>query len=126
MSAFANLTLVDFAAANRVFTPSSIDQAGVARYQTSDAVFDAKNAVTVQVTLPKNGGTVCRVKEKIVVPIMDAVDTTKKVSETIVSIEFVFPKNSSLVQRRDAKALAVSLLGNAVTTAAVESFESIY
>jgi hypothetical protein len=126
MSAFASLTLVDYAVANVVFTPTSIDNNGVAKYLSSDAIFDAKKAVTMQVTLPKAGGSVSRVKQKIVIPIMDTVDTTKKVSECIISIEAVLPKNATLAQRRDLKALAVSLAGNAITTAAYESLESIY
>jgi hypothetical protein len=126
MSAFANLTLVDYAVANVVFSPTSIDQSSVAKWLDANAIFDAKRATTMQVTLPKSNGSVSRVKQKIVIPIMDAVDTTLKVSEAIVSIEFVLPKNSSLTQRRDLRAFAVSLLGNAVTTAAIENYESIY
>lgn len=126
MSAFANITLADAAAANVVFTPQSIDSAGVARWLDSNSVFDAKRAVTMQVSLAKNGSSVNRIKQKVVVPIMDTVDTSKKVAEAIISIEAVLPKIAGESTRLDMKAFAANLLANAVSTAAFTSLESIY
>lgn len=126
MSAFASLTLVDSAAANVVFTPQSIDSSGVATYMSADAVFDAKKRVTMSVSLPKNGGTVARVKQKVTVPIMDTVDATKKVAEAYVNIEYVFPKETSSTDRLNVRKFAETLTTNAVTTAAVTSLEAIY
>lgn len=126
MSAFAALTLQNNAATNVVFNPQSIDSAGVATFLSTDTVLDSKKRVTMSVTLPKGGSPVARVKQKIVVPIMDTVDANKKVAEAYVSIEFVLPKIASETVRLDLRKYADTLLTNAVTTAAVQGLEAIY
>lgn len=126
MSAFANLTLVDSAAANVVFSPQSLDSAGVAKWLTSDSIYDAKKATTMSVTLPKPGGTVTRIKQKIVIPIMDSVNTSLRIAEASIFIEAVIPKTASQTQRLDLRKHASTLLDNAVSTAAFTSLEAIY
>lgn len=125
MSAFATLTLTDASAASVAFAPQSIDATGVARWLSSDAIFDSKKVVTMQVTLPKGKSPVSRVKQKIVVPIMDAVDTTKRVAEAYVNIEYVFPKQTSLAVRKDIRAFVSDITSEAVTTDAVENFGAV-
>lgn len=126
MSAFAAITLQNNAAANVTFTPQSLDSAGVAKWLSSDAVLDAKKAITMQVGLPKNGSTVARIKQKIVVPIMDTVDANLKVAEAYVTIEAVIPKLASETIRLDLRKYADTLLTNAVSTAAYQNLEAIY
>lgn len=126
MSAFAALTLVNNAAANVVFNPQSLDSAGVATFLTSDSVFDAKKKVTMSVSMPKNGSSVVRIKQRIMVPIMDSVDATKKVAEAYVNIEAVLPKNTSETIRLDLRKYADTLLTNAISTAAYQNLEAIY
>lgn len=126
MSAFASLTLVNNAAANVVFNPQSIDSQGLATWLTSDSVYDAKKKVTMLVSLPKNGSTVARVKQRIMVPIMDSVDATLKVGEAYANIEVVFPKNCSETIRLDLRKYADTLLTNAISTAAFQNLEAIY
>jgi len=126
MPAIAALTLADRTPANVVFTPQSIDALGVARYYDDNSIFDAKRVVSMSVTLPKNGSSVARIKEKIVIPIMDTVDTSKKLGEIIVNLDAVIPKLASANQRLDARAFIVSLAGNAVSTAAFTSLENVY
>lgn len=126
MSAFANLVLVNNAAANVTFVPSSIDASGVATWREQVSVFDAARRVTMSVSLPKNGGTVARVKQKVVIPIMDSVDTSKKIAEAYVNVEYVFPKQASDTVRLDARKFVDTLILHAVSTAAVQSLESIY
>jgi hypothetical protein len=126
MSAFATLTLQNNAATNVVFNPQSIDSDGVATYLSGDAILDAKKKVTMSVSLPKGGSTVARVKQKVVVPIMDTIDANKKVAEAYVTIDFVLPKLASETIRLDLRKYADTLLTNAVTTAAVQSLEAIY
>lgn len=127
MSAFASITLQNNAAANVTFNPQSIDANGVASFLSTDTtVLDAKKKVTMSVSLPKNGGSVARVKQRVVVPIMDTVDTTKKMAEAYVNIEFVMPKNASDIIRLDLRKYADTLLTNAITTAAVQNLEAIY
>lgn len=126
MSAFAALTLQNNAAANVVFNPQSIDSDGVATYLTSDAIFDSKKKVTMSVALPKGGSSVARIKQRVMIPIMDTVDTNKKVAEAYVTIEAVIPKLASETARLDLRKLADTLLANAVSTAAYQSLEAIY
>lgn len=126
MSAFASLTLQNNAAANVVFNPQSIDSAGVATWISSDSVYDARKKVTMSVSLPKNGSSVVRVKQKLFAPVMDSIDATKKVAEAYVTIEAVLPKQASETLRLDMRKLADTLLANAVSTAAYQNLEAIY
>jgi len=126
MSAFGTLTLQNNAAANVVFNPASIDSNGVANWYVTNSIFDARWKATMQVTLPKNGSQVARVKQRVVMPIMDTVDTTKKVGEAYAMVEFVLPKQATETNRLDLRKLIDTLLQNAVTTAAVQNLESIY
>lgn len=126
MSAFATLTLQNNAAANVVFAPSSIDSNGVASWFVTNSVYDARWKATMALSLPKNGGTVARLKQRIVIPVMDTVDATKKIGEGYVNIEFVLPKQMSSTNRLDLRKLADTMITNAVTTAGVTDLESIY
>nr|URG16502.1 MAG: coat protein [Leviviridae sp.] len=127
MSAFANITLGDRTPTNVVFGPAGIDSSGVAKFLVAaDASYDAKRSLTMSVALPKNGSNVVRVKQKVMIPIMDAVDSSLKVAEAYVTMEAVIPKQASLAQRQDLKAFAKNFLLDAVTTAAYENFEAIY
>lgn len=125
MSAFATLTLQNNAAANVVFSPANIE-GGIATWYTTASVYDAAWKVTMQVKRPVNGSTVARVKQRIVVPIMDTLDATKKVGEGYVDVEFVLPKIMSETNRLDLRKMLDTLALNAVTTAAVQNIESIY
>lgn len=126
MSAFASLSLLNNAAVAVPFAPAAIDSQGVATWRSSNSVYDAKLRVTMSVSYPKNGSEVVRVRQRVTIPIMDTVDTTKKLGEAYASVEFVLPKRATQTQRLDLRAHVKDLVANAVTTAAVDSFESIY
>lgn len=126
MSAFASLVLADSTPANVTFNPSNISPDGVASYATSDSIYDARRKVSIQVSLPKNGSQVVRIKQRVLVPIMDAVDTTKKIGEAYINLETVLPKNTSEAIRLDLKAFGQNLLAHAVSTAAFQNLEAIY
>lgn len=126
MSAFAALTLQNNAAADVVFTPSNIDKDGVATWFAPGSVLDARPRATLKVANPKSGSNVARISGRITVPVMDAVDTTKKVGDVIGSFEFVMPKQATSTQRLDIRRLIDKLVENAVITAAVTDIESIY
>lgn len=126
MPAFAALTLTDHAAANIVFGPTAIDANGVAKWLGPETVFDGKKSVTQSISLPKNGSSVVRVKQRIAIPVMDTVDTTKKIGEAYVNVEYVMPKQAALATRLDLKAFLVDLAGESLTTNALTSFESAY
>lgn len=126
MTAFAAVTLLNNASANVVFNPQAIDPTGVAIWLTSDAVFDAKKKLTMSVSIPKGNSPVSRIKQRVMIPIMDVVDTNKKVGEAYVNIEAVIPKLASETTRLDLRKLADTLLTNAVSTAAYQNLEAIY
>lgn len=126
MAAFASLTLQNNAAANVVFTPSKIDSNGVAVYYSTAAVIDARPMASLAVKLPSKASNVARVTGKVVVPVMDAVDTAKKIGDCIGSFEIVMPKTATETQRLDVRKLLDTLLVNAVSTAAVQNLESVY
>jgi len=127
MSAFAVLTLKDNSAANVTFNPLTIDSStGVATWATADAIYDAKKFVTWSSRTPSSKSSKARLKLKVTIPIMDVVDTTKKVDEAICSIEIAVPRNQALTPRLDLKAFADTLLQNAIVTAFMTTYEGIY
>lgn len=127
MSAFATLTLLDSAAANVAFNPVTIDPSGVAVWKTADSVYDAKSTVSMSVSHPKtNGSQVVRVKQKVVLPIMDSVDASLKLADAIVNIDIVLPKRASETNRLDVLKYAEKLLANAITVDAVQNLQGIY
>lgn len=126
MSAFATLSLLNNAAAEQTFTPANIDSSGVAKWLGTETILDGKKSATMSVALPKNGSTVVRVKQRVMIPIMDTVDTSKKIADAYVDMVFVLPKQATSTNRLDLLAYAKDFLADATTIAAVTNFESIY
>lgn len=126
MTAFAALTLKNNAGTDVVFNPLTIDQTGVASWATSDARFDAKSIVTVSTKTPSARQPKARIKLKVTVPVMDAIDTTKKIDEIIATCEIAIPKNSDSTLRANARKHIETLLAHAVSTTFVTSFEGVY
>jgi hypothetical protein len=109
------------------FNPVGIDSNGVARWMTiTEPSLDARNSASMSVSLPKNGSTVTRIKTRVVIPVMDAVDATKKIAEAYVDMVFVLPKQASETNRLDLRAFAKNFLAHAAITAAVSNYESQY
>lgn len=126
MSAFANLTLQNNAAANVTFVPSNIDKNGVATWYVTNSVLDARHRASLQVRNPSASSNVARVSARVVIPVMDTVDASKKVADCIGTFEFVLPKQATEANRLDLRKYLDTLMQNAVTTAAVQYIESIY
>lgn len=126
MTAFADLTLTDSSAVAQTLKPVIIDSTGVAKWLGTESVLDGKKSATMSMSLPKNGSPVARLRQRITIPVMDTVDTTKKIGDAYVNVEYVLPKQATLTQRLDLRAYLVDLSGEAVTTAALTNFESIY
>lgn len=126
MSAFATLTLKNNATTDVVFSPLTIDSNGVAQYGTADTIYDGKTFVSISSKVPSVRSNKARLKLKITHPLMDSVDTTKKLDEAIATVDIAYPKNMSQAARRDLKAYIATLVTNAVTTAFVDGFEGIY
>lgn len=134
MPAFASVTLTDAAAANVVFAPLSLDQNGVGRLAgtashsasaASVSGFAAKRQFTTSVSLPKNGSKVVRVKQKVSIPQFNAASGLKT-GDVIANLEFVIPADADATDIADVLAHSASLLGNALTDAAVNDFENVY
>lgn len=126
MPAIAAVTLKNNALADVVFSPVGKDSNGVVTWKTSDSIYDAKKTLTHSVSQPKNGSSVVRLKQRIVVPVMNTVVTSQKDGEIVFNIEAVFPKVATETQRLDARKHAETLLGNAITTAAAQFLEGVY
>lgn len=129
MSAFAPIDLNDGQGTpqSHTFSPSVIDPNGVARlFEDGDVPFDGRNAISLGVKLPKNGSQVARVTAKVVVPVMDSIDSTKKIGEVIFNGEFVIPKGATLAQRSDILAYAANFLADTSVEDAVTKLESVY
>lgn len=126
MTALASLALQNNAAAAVTFTPVGRDSQGVTKWMTQDSVYDARKVVTMSLTHPKNGSSVIRLKFKVSIPVMDAVDAAKKMSDCYANVELVMPKTASETTRLDLRKLLDTLLISAVTTAAVQLLEDVY
>jgi hypothetical protein len=127
MSAFATLSLKNQAGTEVNYSPADIDQkTGVARYLGAGAVYDERPQVTVSVSYPSGKGTKIRVRGKISFPVMDPVDTTKKVDEQLALFEFSLAKNSALASRQNLRAAIADFLTDTVVVKAIEDFESVY
>lgn len=126
MPAFASMTLKNNANVDVIFTPGSITSDGIARWYAPGSVLDARPLATLRVQNPPKGSNVARVSGKVVVPIMDSVDTTLKVAEVLGTFEFVLPKQATETQRLDIRKLVDTMTQNAFITAGVQYIESPY
>lgn len=127
MPAFATINLKNQAATETAFTPADINPSTkVARFLGAGASYDAKPIVTVSTTLPSGSSTKVRIRGKISLPIMDPVDSTRKIDEVIGTFEFSFPRSSALADRQNCRAFLADLAVDPVIVAAVENYESVY
>lgn len=88
-------------------------------------------AGVASVSVKENADGTVRVRAKLVTPILEVVDgddsagfvpPPKKAFEMISETVFVFPGRTSLQQRKNQRALQADLVGDAVMTAAIETF----
>jgi hypothetical protein len=102
----------------RTFVPSFIDSAGVATYYIMDTgeVLDAREKFTLSVRQPTKGSQVARITAKLVVPVMDADDSTLKIGEAIATAEFVIPKRMLDTERQKVWAMFANLIQGSGTS----------
>ena len=124
MAAFAALVLNN-GTTNVSIAPSAI-QEGVAFWRLAGGVFGAKVVITQSVPMPRGSSQVYRVKQKLVFPVMVAVDTSKKIGEMVQNVEYVIPKASLSADRVKFWNTAKSLSADAVTSAAVQDGEMVF
>lgn len=128
MPAFADLKLsAGSPAADVTFNPTVIDSAGVAKWLGVDvSSLDLKPVITMSTNLPKGGSPVVRIKQRILIPIADTVDASKKKSEAYADIQYVIPKDCPLAVRGKLRDFVLALTSHANSIAAVTNFESTY
>jgi hypothetical protein len=127
MTQFASLTLKDKDAADVVFAANAINyQTGVANWRNAGTSFDVSPSVTFSMSLPTAKSTRFRVKGKVVVPVPDLVQTSVKIDEIIMNLDFSIPKSATLAQRSNALAFVQTYLTNTIMSAAVSSLNGVY
>jgi len=109
------------------YTPSKIDANGVALWTLDGAVYDAEKKLTMSIRRPTKGSQVVRVQVKLVHPVMDAVDASLKIGDSIANVEFVFPKQVDETARNLLVGHLLEFLHNgAAFAAAMNAYESVY
>lgn len=126
MPAFAALSLLNISNNPVVFAPQSKDANGVSLWLGPETELDAKSKITQSVNLPKNGSPVTRVKQRIILPVMDSLDPTKKITEAYADVVYVLPKQASENTRLNLRKLVGELSGHTMTIAAVRNYEDNY
>lgn len=138
MTAIAALTLADGAAVpvNHTFNPVNIDALGIAKWADRvGGIALGYPVVTLSMRQPNKANRNYKLVVKVVTPVLEqtsqstgtgiAPAPTKAYDLTSVT-EVVLPERSTLAQRKDLIAFHRNMFANAVITAAVENFESIY
>jgi len=128
MPALAQVSLITTAnpTPGLAFDPDRIDSKGVATWY--DAVSDAlnaRNAVSISVKLPANGGQVARVTAKVVIPVIDGV-TSAKIGDAIATAEFVIPVILDTDARLELLERLGAYLADADVVTCVSQLKSFY
>lgn len=127
MSQLATLQLKNQSATEVDFNVNGVNYANnVASWAAAGASYDAKSIATFSLQQPSGKSTRARLKLKVSIPIMDAVQTTTKIDELIASVELVLPKSSVLLDRQNLRAYIADFLTDTVVVNAVEKFEGVY
>jgi len=138
MPALAALTINDGLATpvGHTFNPVNIDAAGVARWaDRSGGIALGFPVISMSVKAPSKTTRNYRIGIKVVLPILEQTSASTatgiqpaptKAYDLLFVGEFVCPERSTLQQRKDVAAYAKNVLANAIVTAALENFESIY
>jgi hypothetical protein len=126
MTQFVPIVLTDSGAGSRTFNPLNINyQNGVATWKTNGGSFDNGQSLSFSLSVPTAKSSRCRIKAKVVIPILGVLDQAK-VDELICNIEFVVPKNADTDLRNDLLAFSQQLLEEDVIQNAIGSFQGVY
>jgi hypothetical protein len=138
MTAIAALTLNDGQAtpAAHTFSPVNIDQAGVARWaDRSGGIAIGFPVISHSLKAPSKGSRNYRQITKVVLPVLEQTSASTatgiqpapiKAYDLIGTAEFVLPERSTQAQRKDIRAYLANVIANAIVTAGVNDFESVY
>lgn len=137
MPGFANITLNDGAGTPvaHVFAPNTLDGLMSTFADRSGGISVGYPTVTIVSTVPSKTSRLYKVRAKIVMPVLEVVNSSTfsgitpaptKAYDMTATVEFFVPERSTLQQRKDIRAFMQNFLANAITTALVETQESIY
>jgi hypothetical protein len=129
MSTFAVVSLKNQAGTETAFNPTTVDRnssINVANYAAAGTIYDARHKLSASLQLPTSKSTRAKVKLKLVVPFMSALDPAIKLDESIVNVDFSMPKNAALIDRQNLRAYCADLLTDAMVIAMIENFEGVY
>lgn len=127
MTQFVSLILPDSTPTDKTFAVGSINYGqNLATWILSGASFDASTFLSLSFKPASSNVARTKVRARLVLPIMDAVNTTKKVDEIILEISASIPKTATLQQRKDARVFLRGLQSQSVWTNAIDSFEGVY
>lgn len=129
MSTFATVSLKNQAGTEIAFNPTTVDRnsnVNVANYAAAGSIYDSRQKLSASLQLPSSKSTRAKIKLKLVIPYMSAVDPAIKLDESIINIDFSLPKGAALLDRQNLRAYAADLLTDAMVIAMVENFEGVY
>lgn len=138
MSAIAALTLNDGAGTpvSHTFAPVNIDAMGVAKWADRvGGIALGYPVVTQLMRQPNKASRNYKLSCKVICPTLEVTSPSTgsgiqpaptKAYDVFATVEMVLPERSTKQQRKDMLAFLKNYLANAVITAAVEDFESVY
>lgn len=125
MTAFATLTLNDGFADRAFLAKTLVGNLATWRY-SAGSYFNADHQITMSFSLPKVGGSVVRMKQKIVVPIMDPLVESSKVADIVCNIDILMPVKASTAARTVAYNYIKNLLAHTVSSDGVVNQQGIF
>lgn len=128
MATAANLTLLNYAAANVTYKVLDVDGVNSKTVWVDDTAGTLLGfrKVSIQRKMPKDEATgVIRLQVKVSRPVTDGVTGALSYTD-LATVEYVFPAKATQAERREVHATLKSLLSNAVLTSAVDNFELPY
>lgn len=127
MPAIANLSLKNPSGTEDTLVPRNKDpKTGVTSYVLQNDAFADRTLVTYSVSVPNTPTGRIKVRGKVSIAVMDPLDDTKKIDDSIGNFEFSFGQRATLNYRRYTRTYLMDLINDAITEAAVENFEDVY
>lgn len=107
-------------------SPDGIDANGVARFSSGEEVYDSRQVLTQSIRLPSKTSKVVRTQIKLVLPMMDQLDDTKRIGEVLVNVEIVMPKSAPQSLRHQTAIELYALCGTGVVHDAIRTAKPYY
>lgn len=128
MATAANLTVLNYAGGNVTYKVLDVDGVNGKTVWADDSAGSLLGfrKLLLQRKMPKDEANgVIRLQMKVSRPVLDGVTGALSYTD-LGTVDYVFPAKASQAERRETHAAMKSFLGNAVVTAAVDTFEVPY